>query len=141
MSMGTNDNAAVVRQWFQAFNDGDMQAEAAARATDFTAHIPGVPGPLDGEGWRQFIGMFFGGFPNMRLVIEDLIAAGDRVAVRWTFHGTHQGDFHRIPPTGRQVTMSVIEINRVSDGKVAEHWVQFDQLGVLQQLGAVPSPG
>jgi len=140
MRAGRDDATAVVRRWFRAFDDGDLQAEAAARAADFAAHVPGVPEPLDGEGWRQFIGAFFGGFPDMRLVVEDIVAAGDRVAVRWTFQGTHQGEFLGIPPTGKQVTMSAIEINRVHDGKVAEHWVQFDQLGLLRQLGAIPSP-
>ena len=77
----------------------------------------------------------------MRLVVEDIVASGDRVAVRWTFHGTHQGEFLGIPPTGKPVTMAAIEINRVRDGKVAEHWVQLDQLGMLRQLGAIPSPG
>jgi len=138
--MGSKESAAVVRRWFQAFNDGDMEAEAAARATDFVAHAPGMPGPLNGDEWQQFIGMFFGGFPDMRLEVEDIVAQGDRVAVRWTFHGTHQGEFFGIPPTDTQVTMSAIEINRVEDGKVAEHWVELDQLGMLQQLGAIPSP-
>ena len=140
MSADMDDTTAAVRRWFQAFDDGDMQAEAAARTADFAAHVPGVPEPLDGEGWRQFIGAFFEGFPDMRLVIEDIVANGDRVAVRWTFHGTHRGEFLGIPPTDTQMTMTAIEINRVRDGKVAEHWVQLDQLGVLRQLGAIPSP-
>ena len=141
MSSSMDDATTAVRGWIQAFDEyGDMQAEAAARTADFAAHVPGVPEPLDGEGWRQFIGAFFGGFPRMRLVVEDIVAAGDRVAVRWTFHGTHRGEFLGIPPTGKQVTMAAIEINRVRDGKVAEHWVQLDQLGVLRQLGAIPSP-
>ena len=95
---------------------------------------------LDGEDWEQFIGMFFGGFPDMQLVVEDVVAQGDRVPVRWTFHGTHEGEFFGSPPTGARVTMSAIEINRVVDGKIVEHWVELDQLGILQQIGAIPSP-
>ena len=138
--MGTEESAAAVRRWFQAFNDGDMAAERAARADDFRAYIPGMPGPLDGDAWEQFIGIFFKGFPDMQLVIDDVVAQDDRVAVRWTFQGTHEGEFFGSPPTGQQVTMAAIEINRVADGKVVEHWVSLDQLGILQQVGAIPSP-
>jgi steroid delta-isomerase-like uncharacterized protein len=136
--MLTDDSAAVVQRWFQAFNDGDLQAAAAARADDFVAHVPGLPDPLDGDGWRGFIATFLGGFPDLQLIVEDMVAAGDRVAVRWTFQGTHRGEFLGVPPTGKRVTMSAVEINRVAAGKVAEHWVQLDQLGLLQQLGAAP---
>jgi steroid delta-isomerase-like uncharacterized protein len=140
VSMGSEESADAVRRWFEAFNAGDMEAERAARTEDFVAHAPGMPMPLDGDDWEQFIGMFFGGFPDMRLEVQDIVAQGDRVAVRWVFHGTHDGEFFGIPPTGTRVTMNAIEINRVQDGKVAEHWVELDQLGMLQQLGAIPSP-
>src|SRR6188508_2551541 len=104
--MESDENAAAVRRWFQAFNDGDMAAERAARTEDYVAHVPGMPMPLNGENWEQFIGMFFDGFPDMQLVVEDVVAQGDRVAVRWTFVGTHEGEFFGSPPTGTQVTMS-----------------------------------
>ena len=139
--MGIAENTAIVRAWFQTFNDHDREAEQQARTDDFVAHIPGSPGPLDGAGWEMFISIFLGGFPDMRLDVEDTVAQGDQVAVRWTFHGTHTGAFLGIEPTGKRVTMSAIEINRVEDGKIAEHWVELDQLGILQQLGAVPGPG
>jgi steroid delta-isomerase-like uncharacterized protein len=135
------DNKAVVRRWFQAFNDRDLAAEEAARSADFAAHVPGAAAPLDGEGWQSFLAAFVAGFPDFRLVVEDLVAEGDRVAARWSFQGTHQGMFLGIPPTGKPVRMAAIEVNRVADGKVAEHWVALDQLGLLQQLGAIPAPG
>ena len=139
--MSTEANKAVVRQWFQAFNDRDFAAEEAARSAAFAAHVPGVPTPLDGEGWTSFIASFSDGFPDFRLVLEDMVAEGDRVAARWTFRGTHEGEFLSIAPTGKAVSMSAIEVNRVADGKVAEHWVVLDQLGLLQQLGAIPAEG
>ena len=134
-------NKAVVRRWFQAFNDRDWAAEAAARSPDFVAHVPGAPAPLDGEGWQAFTAALLAGFPDLRLVLEDVLAEGDRVAARWTFRGTHGGEFLGIAPTGKPVSMSAVEVNRVADGKVAEHWVVLDQLGLLQQLGAIPAPG
>ena len=139
--MSTEANKAVVRRWFQAFNDRDLPAEEAARSADFAAHVPGAPAPLDGEGWKSFTAAFFAGFPDFRLVLEDMLAEGDRVAARWTFCGTHAGEFLGIAPTGKPVSMSAIEVNRVADGKVVEHWVALDQLGLLQQLGAIPAPG
>jgi steroid delta-isomerase-like uncharacterized protein len=135
------ENKAVIRRWFQAFNHRYLAAEEAARSADFAAHVPGVPVPLDGEGWKTFIAAFFTGFPDFRLVIEDLLAEGDRVAARWTFRGTHGGEFLGMAPTGKPVTISAVEVNRLADGKVAEHWVVLDQLGLLQQLGAIPAPG
>ena len=134
-------NKAVVRRWFQAFNDRDWAAEEAARSADFAAHVPGAPAPLDGDGWKSFIAAFSAGFPDFRLVLEDVLAEGDRVAARWTFRGTHGGEFLGMAPTGKPVSMSAVEVNRVADGKVAEHWVVLDQLGLLQQLGAIPAPG
>ena len=138
--MESDESAAAVRRWFQAINERDMAAERAARTDDFVAHVPGMPLSLGGDEWETFIGIFLGGFPDMELVVEDVVAQGDRVAVRWTFYGTHEGEFFGSPPTGERVTMSAIEINRLVDGKIAEHWVELDQLGMLQQVGAIPSP-
>jgi steroid delta-isomerase-like uncharacterized protein len=135
--VATAENKATVRAWFKAFNDRDMAAEEAARAPDYVAHVSGAPVPLDGAGWRSFVGSFFTGFPDFRLEIEDMLAEEDRVAVRWTFHGTHTGEFLSIAPTGKPVTMSAVEVNRVVGGRVAEHWVVLDQLGVLRQLGVM----
>ena len=137
--MSIEENKAVVRRWFQAVNDRDMAAEAAARSTEFVAHVPNTP-PLDAAGWQSFIAAFITGFPDFRLELEDVVAEADRVAVRWTFRGTHAGVFLGIEPTGKAVSMSAVEVNRVSDGTVAEHWVVLDQFGLLQQLGVIPVP-
>jgi len=139
--MPGEDNAAVIRRWIEGYNDRDTQAEAAARAPGFVAHMPGVPGPLDGDGWTGFIAAFAAAFPDLRLTVEDSVAAGDRVAARVTFRGTHRGEFQGIPPTGRQVAFTAIEFNRMEDGKVAEHWVEIDLLGLLRLLGAIPTAG
>ena len=139
--MSTEEHKAVVRGWFQALNARDLAAEEAGRAGDFRAYVPGAPAPLDGEGWKSFIAAFLAGFPDFRLVLDDVVAESDRVAVRWTFHGTHTGEFLGIGPTDKTVSMSAVEVNRVATGKVAEHWVALDQLGLLQQLGAIPALG
>ena len=85
--------------------------------------------------------MYFSGSPDGRLATEDQVAEGDTVVTRWTGRATHMGEFMQIAPTGKQVVVAGIHINRVVDGKLVESWVQFDQLGMLQQLGVVPAPG
>ena len=134
--MSADDHKAVVRRWIEAYNDRDDQAEADVRAPGYVAHVSGVPAPLNSEDWTQFIAGFTEAFPDLRLTVEDVLAEGDMVAARVAFHGTHTGDFQGIPPTNKQVVFSGMELNRMLDGKVAEHWVELDRLGLLQQLGA-----
>jgi steroid delta-isomerase-like uncharacterized protein len=136
-----DENKAVVRRWIESYNDRDMQAEADARAPGFVAYVPGAPGPLDSEAWTHFIVGFAEAFPDLRLTVEDILPEGNMVAARVTFHGTHRGEFQGIPPTDKQVTFSGIEVDRMVGGKVEEHWVELDLLGLMQQLGAIPEPG
>jgi steroid delta-isomerase-like uncharacterized protein len=85
-------------------------------------------------------GEFRGAFPDFYSTIDDQIAEGDGVATRWTMHGTHEGEFRGIAPTGKQITVTAIGIFRFSDGKVVESWDNFDQLGMMRQLGVVLPP-
>jgi predicted ester cyclase len=85
--------------------------------------------------------MYRTAFPNIHVTIEDQIAEGDKVVTRWTGHGTHQGELMGIPPTNKAVTVTGIAIDRIVAGKIVEHWENFDQLGMLVQLGVVPPPG
>jgi steroid delta-isomerase-like uncharacterized protein len=139
--MSTEENKAVVRRWIDAYNARDTQGEAAARAPGFVAHVPGAPGPLDGAAWMQFIAAFSAAFPDLHLTVEDIVAEGDRAAARVAFRGTHRGEFMGLPPTGKAVTFSSMEFNLMVGGAVVEHWVELDQLGLLQQLGGLPAPG
>jgi steroid delta-isomerase-like uncharacterized protein len=93
------------------------------------------------EAWRQYTAPFVEAFPDLRLTIQDIAAEGDTVAARVDFRGTHRGEFQGLPPTGKQVAFSSIEFNRVLDGKVEEHWVEINLLGVVQQLGVANIPG
>jgi predicted ester cyclase len=83
----------------------------------------------------------FTAFPDMRAEIHDQVAEGDKVVTRKTFYGTQQGEFMGIPPTGKKVAFDVIDIFRIADGRILEHWFAGDMLGLMQQLGAVPAPG
>ena len=84
--------------------------------------------------------MFRQAFPDSYFTVEDMVAEGDKVATRKTFHGTHQGEFMGIPPTGQQVSTGLIDVVRIVDGKVVEHWSMGDNLGLMQQLGVIPAP-
>jgi steroid delta-isomerase-like uncharacterized protein len=126
-------------RWIQAFNDRDWQTERAVRGENFRAYLSGFPGPLDNAAWSGFMAAFTEGFPDSRIDIESCIAEGDSVVSRWTLTGTHQGVFQGIPPTGRPVRFSGIEFNRVVDGRLVEHRSMFDNLALLQQIGAMPA--
>ena len=136
-------NRSSVRGWIEAFNERDDQGEAAARTSDYIAHAPPSiePEPLDSAAWREFLDGFLEGFPDLHLTIEDAVADDGFTAQRIHFEGTHTGVFQGLPPTGRKVSFGGIEINRMVDGKVAEHWVQLDQVAMLQQLGLTVVPG
>ena len=140
--MSAEENKAVIRRWIEAYNERDLEAEAEVLAPDYVAHVPAAPGPLEGlESWRQFSGSFAEAFPDIRLTVEEIFSEGDLVAARVAFRGTHRGEFQGIPPTGKEVAFTSIEVNRVVGGKVEEHWVELDLLGLMQQLGAIPEPG
>jgi predicted ester cyclase len=110
-------------------------------ASDYVDYVipPGVPPTR--EGFKQFISMFLAAFPDFHYTIEDEIAEGDKVVNRLTARGTQQGELQGIPATGKQATWSEIHIGRMAGGLLVEHWGSIDQLGMLQQLGVIPTPG
>ena len=135
----TIDNKTLNHRWIQAFNDRDWKTEQEIRTPGFRAILSGASEPLDHQAWSGFMSAFTAAFPDSRITIEDSITEGDTVATRWTLSGTHQGDFQGIPPTGRTVRFNGIEYNRIVNGRFAEHWSMFDNLSLLQQLGAFPA--
>ena len=102
--------------------------------------MPGGP-PMDVEQASGMAAMFYAAFPDLHTTFEDQIAEGDKVVARVTIRGTHQGEFQGIPATGKEVAFGGILIDHYQDGKVVEHWVQMDMMGLMQQLGAIPTPG
>ncbi|HET7486674.1 MAG TPA: ester cyclase [Acidimicrobiales bacterium] len=139
--MSIEANKKLNRQWIQAFNERDWAAEAACRTEDYTAHMQGAPVTLDGEGWAGYLQMFVGGFPDVQISVDAELGEGNLVTSRWTLAGTHLGGFLGAPATGRQVAITGIDISRVVDGRIAEHWAQFDGVGLMQQIGVAPGPG
>jgi len=107
---------------------------------DCVYRAPAV-GELRGEAYRQFLTSVLAAFPDGRWTVEDQLAEGDKVVTRWSFTGIHRGNLMGIAPTGKQVTTSGVMIDRIVGGKIAEEWEEYDALGMMQQLGAVPSMG
>ena len=132
--MSADANKNLNEAWIQAFNNRDWAAETAFRAADYIAHMSGAPGPLDNTDWAAFMGAFTTAFPDAWIIINNAVSEGDLVATRWTLTGTHQGDFQGIPATGRPISMEGIDFSRVEDGKIVEHWAQYDLVGVMQQI-------
>lgn len=136
-------NKALCRRWIEVFNQRDNAAEAAVRTPDYVAHAPASlePAPLDSDAWTQFLAGFVEGFPDLHLTVEDTAGEGDLVAQRIHFQGTHTGEFQGLPATGTKVSFEGLELNRLVDGQVAEHWFQLDALTLLQQIGLIVVPG
>jgi steroid delta-isomerase-like uncharacterized protein len=140
--MSTETNKAIIRRYIEdVWGKGDFAADQEVVATDLVDHNP-VPGwPSDLEGHHQVLVIFRNAFPDLQITLEDVIAEGDKVVDRWTMRATHSGPFMNIPPTGKQVTLTGMDITRIENGKIVELWHQEDMLGLLQQLGVIPAPG
>lgn len=110
-------------------------------APGYTLHKPPTGFPPDREGLKQILTTMRSAFPDLKVTVQDVIAEGDKVVQRRTFEGTHRGEFFGIPPTGKTVSVSQIIVSRVAGGKIVEEWAETDFLGMLQQVGAVPSMG
>lgn len=95
--------------------------------------------PIGREGFRQFVTAVRTAFPNIHFTVEDTVVEGDKVVIRYTGRGTHQGAFAGIPATGKQVQFSGIDLFRIANGQMTEEWLMYDQLGLLQQIGAMPT--
>ncbi len=140
--MSTAENKALYRRYSEALSQRDYARFDELFAPTYVYHAPGLPDlPPGPEGLKQLVSGYVAAFPDVQATIEDLIADGDTVVARLTYRGTHQGAFQGIAPTGKQISMSSIDIVRIADGKIVEEWESPDNLGLLQQLGVVPTPG
>jgi steroid delta-isomerase-like uncharacterized protein len=137
--MTAETNKATIRRIVEEIQNGDNLALIdELLAPNFVNHTPAPGLSPDREGIKQLLSMFRAAFPDGVMTIEDMIAEGDKVATRKTYRGTHQGEFLGLPPTGRHVSVGLIDMMRLVDGKVVEHWNVGDDLSLLQQLGVLP---
>ena len=140
--MSTEENKAIVRRVNdEVWSKGHLDVIDELIADDFVATIVGAPEQIRGpQGFREFVVMYRTAFPDLRITVDEQIVEGETVVTRWTATGTNEGELMGIPATGKQATTAGININRISGGKLVEGWGLFDQLGLLQQIGAVPTP-
>jgi steroid delta-isomerase-like uncharacterized protein len=135
----SEENKAIVRRLFEGISRGNLAVIDDLVSTDYVEHVAGGQEIVGPEGLRQFISMFIHAFPDLKVKVEDMIGERDRVVTRFSLQGTHEGELMGIAPTGKQVSVPAILISRIVSGQVVEDWEDIDQLGLLQQLGAIPS--
>lgn len=138
----SEENKALSHRFItEVWNNRNMDVVEEIMSPDHVDHElpPGLPPGR--EGFKAFVGIYLTAFPDTKFTIEDQIAEGDKVVTRWTATGTQTGELMGIPPTGKKVTVTGFDINRFSGGKIVEHWGEFDEMGMMQQLGVVPTPG
>ena len=136
--MSTEENKAVVHRCWDAINKHNLAGVFEDCAPDYVMHGAGVWPDMDLASAKQLTTAFWAAFPDMHVVVEDLIAEGDKVVSRYTFGATHWGELMGIPPTGKVVTATAILISRFAGGKCVEDWEEADMLGLFQQLGVIP---
>jgi predicted ester cyclase len=136
--MASTDNSSIARSFFLAQDRLLGGPDDNLCADCYTAYLPGYP-PMPLDGHKEFAKAFYIGFPDIRHTIEETIADGEAVSVRFQLNGRHTGDFAGIPATGRPVTINAIVTMRLNNGRVEELHGEFDRLGLMQQLGVVPS--
>jgi steroid delta-isomerase-like uncharacterized protein len=140
--MSLEGNKDVIRAYVQTiFNQQQVDRADELVAPDYLDHAA-LPGQAPGlEGAKKKWAMYLAGIPDLRVTIEEMVAEGDKVAVRRSYEGAHCGELLGVPPTGKQVRIGGISIFRLAGGKIAEQWEQLDRLALMQQLGVFPTPG
>jgi predicted ester cyclase len=135
--MSSDTNKAIVRRSIeQPLVHGDLATLDEVYAPDYVAHDPSNPDVTDLPGTKAFVGELRASYSDIAVSIDDQIAEGDRVATRGTFRGVDTGSGRGGEPTGRAVAIGGITISRLRDGQIVEEWVQWDALGLEQQLGS-----
>jgi steroid delta-isomerase-like uncharacterized protein len=140
--VSAEENKAIFRRYVEEVsNEGNLELVDEIFDRYLSHQSDGHAEERGPEDVKRFIGEFHRAFPDFRTVVEDQIAEGDKVVTRWSASGTHQGEFRGIAPTGNKIAVSGIGIFCFSDeGKVVESWDNLDELGMMQQLGVIPSP-
>ena len=137
----SQENIDLCHRWFEeVWNKGRAEAVDELFAEDGLAHgLAGQGGEMRGpSGFKPFLEQLRSAFPDIHITVEDTVAAGDKVAVRWVATMTHKGEMLGVAATAKQATVTGISIVRIADGKIAEGWNNWDLMGLMQQIGMVP---
>ncbi|HLV93869.1 MAG TPA: ester cyclase [Candidatus Acidoferrales bacterium] len=137
--MSEGNKNAVRHVFDEVWNKNNVALIEQLFAPTYTHHDPSSPDVGRGpEGYKKLVAMYRGAFPDLRFTYDDLVAEGETVSVRWSTRATHKGDLHGIKPTGKEMSISGISVCHFAGGKIVDEWVNWDSLGMLQQLGVVP---
>ena len=139
--MSQQDNIKLQQQFGEAVNSGNLSALRDIVAPGAVDHDPAPDQGTGPEGFIKFFTMLRSAFPDLKIVVEHMVADEENVAFAYTVTGTHSGDFLGVPATGRQIKARGMQITRFENGKQVERWGSSDELGILQQIGAAPKPG
>ena len=136
--MSRENVVAMHRIYDEVLNSGNFDVADELIAADVISHEVPTEYPSGLEGWKHYFADFRAAFPDLHFTIEETIADGDKVVCRCTMQGTHLGEFMGIPATGKKVSISGIDIAHFAGGKGVEHWANYNELGMMQQLGVIP---
>ena len=139
--MSAEENKIIVRRQLEdIWNGKNPNLVDDIFTANFVRYGPSLEGEIRGrEGFRQLVTMYRTTYPDLRVTLEDQVAEGALVATRWTARGTHRGALMGIAPTGKQISVTGVIIDRFAGGKIEAEWAYYDAMGMLQQLG-VASP-
>ena len=136
--MSAAENKAIIRKYLdEAWTKRNVNILDELMAPHYARYLPGLDKPLDREAQKQRLAGFFTAMPNLVFIVDDLFAEEDRVVFRITIQGTHEGPFLGVAPTGKQLTVTAIDIARLENGKIVDHWGQMDMAGLMRQLGLI----
>jgi len=139
--VSAEDNIKLIQRFYdEGWNANNLDVYDELVTDDFVDHqaVPGLPPGR--EGFKLLNVMFRSAFPDVYVAVENIVADDDKVGCRWRSGGTHQGELFGIPATGKTVEITATVFYRVEDGRLAEGWINRDDLGLMRQLGVVPSP-
>ena len=133
--MSTEQNKLRIHEWYAAIDRADLEGMMRIMSPNIIVHFPGQGRPIDRAAYKEINAKFFAAFSDFDTRVLDQIAEGDKVATRAMHSAIHRGEFEGFPGTGKKITYTYIAIDRFEDGVVVEHWVEYDEVGLLEQLG------
>jgi steroid delta-isomerase-like uncharacterized protein len=137
--MSIEENKALARRWLEeVWNKVNLDAVDELCTTNFSFNYAAPRASSDQEGYKKTVAMLTAGVSDIKTTAEDMVAEGDKVAVRWKGSAKHTGEFMGVTGTGKQITWTGISIIHIEDGKIAEEWGEMDMLGMMQQVGIIP---
>jgi predicted ester cyclase len=137
--MSAEENVTIARRFIEEQDRRKGPPPDDICAPDYIAHILSYP-PMDLAGHAELAKVFYGAFPDLKQTIDDVFANEEKAAVRYTITGTHQGDLMGLAPTGKEIKVAGTMTFRIVGGKVAESSCLIDQMALMEQIGAIPSP-